>query len=122
LKGTLDRVDQVDGIIRVVDYKTGKVEPKNVKITDWGELITNYDKSKAFQLLCYALLYNKKHGEQPLHAGIYSFKNLGQGFFPFSEDKNPLIDAKVLETFNSYLEQLIKEICSTQIPLTEKPV
>lgn len=122
LKGTLDRVDQIDGITRVVDYKTGKVEPKNVKITDWEELITNYDKSKAFQLLCYALLYTKKHGEQPLHAGIYSFKNLGQGFFPFTEDKNPLIDAKVLETFTSYLEQLIKEICSTQTPLTEKPV
>ncbi|RIV43902.1 PD-(D/E)XK nuclease family protein [Flagellimonas pelagia] len=120
LKGTLDRVDEVDGTLRIIDYKTGKVEPKNVKITDWEELITNYDKSKAFQLLCYAYLYAKKHPVQQMKAGIYSFKSLSQGLFSFTEDKNPIIDQQTLSTFERYLNRLILEICSVEIPLTEK--
>lgn len=123
LKGTLDRVDEFDGITRIIDYKTGRVEPKNVKLTNWEELITNYDKSKAFQLLCYALLYSKKHGVDSVLAGIYSFKNLGQGLFSFSQDKNnTLIDAEVLSTFEGYLKQLILEICNPSLPLIEKAV
>ena len=120
LKGTLDRVDEFDGTVRIIDYKTGKVEAKNVKITDWEMLITDYDKSKAFQLLCYAYLYSKKHGISDVQAGIISFKKLSQGLFRFSEDKNTQINEDTLATFESYLYQLIREICNTEIPLTEK--
>lgn len=121
LKGTLDRVDQIDGVTRIIDYKTGKVEPRNVKITDWEELVLNYDKSKAFQLLCYAFLYSKKHDANSLQAGIYSFKNLSQGFLPFfSNGIN--IDHDTLNTFESYLKRIVLEICHSRIPFPEKKV
>ncbi|NDV14733.1 PD-(D/E)XK nuclease family protein [Muricauda sp. TY007] len=120
LKGTLDRVDEFDGTLRIIDYKTGKVEAKNVKITDWETLITDYDKSKAFQLLCYAYLYSKKYNASDIQAGIISFKHLGKGLFPFSEDKDTRIDSDTLATFENYLFQLIREICNTAVPLTEK--
>ena len=120
LKGTLDRVDEFDGTVRIIDYKTGKVEPKNVKITDWETLITDYDKSKAFQLLCYAYLYSKKHGISDVQAGIISFKNLSKGLFPFSEDKDTRIHTDTLATFENHLFQLIREICDSAVPLTEK--
>lgn len=120
LKGTLDRVDEFDGTVRIIDYKTGKVEPKNVKITDWETLITDYDKSKAFQLLCYAYLYSKKHGISDVQAGIISFKNLSKGLFPFSEDKDTRIHTDTLATFENHLFRLIREICNTAVPLTEK--
>ncbi|UII81743.1 PD-(D/E)XK nuclease family protein [Flagellimonas sp. CMM7] len=121
LKGTLDRVDQIDGITRIIDYKTGKVEPRNVKVTDWEELVLNYDKSKAFQLLCYAFLYSKKHDANSLQAGIYSFKNLSQGFLPFYSD-GINIDHDTLNTFETYLKRIILEICDSRIPFTEKKV
>jgi hypothetical protein len=121
LKGTLDRVDQIDGVTRIIDYKTGKVEPRNVKITDWEELISNYDKSKAFQLLCYALLYSKKHNANLLQAGIYSFKNLSQGFLPFNSNGTN-INPDTLNTFEGYLKGIILEICNPNIPFTEKKV
>ncbi|MDF0714944.1 PD-(D/E)XK nuclease family protein [Muricauda sp. 334s03] len=120
LKGTLDRVDEFDGTVRIIDYKTGKVEPKNVKITDWETIIMDYDKSKAFQLLCYAYLYSKKHGVSDVKAGIVSFKHLGKGLFPFSEDKDTRIHTDTLATFESYLFRLINEICNPTVPLTEK--
>ena len=34
LKGKIDRVDEVDGVRRIVDYKTGKVEDKDLKLSD----------------------------------------------------------------------------------------
>ena len=120
LKGTLDRVDSVDGTLRIIDYKTGRVEPKNVKITDWGKLITDYDKAKAFQLLCYAYLYAKSKGFDTCTAGIFSFKNLNNGLFSFSEDKNTLISPNTLSKFEEQLYALIREICNAQIPITEK--
>ncbi len=57
LKGKLDRIDSKDGSLRIIDYKTGKVEAKNVEIVDWSAIIEDYAHSKAFQLLCYASLY-----------------------------------------------------------------
>ncbi|WP_420320759.1 PD-(D/E)XK nuclease family protein [Flagellimonas sp.] len=122
LKGTIDRVDEFDGVTRIVDYKTGRVDSKNVKITDWEALITDYDKSKAFQLLCYSLMYTKeKRNSSDLGAGIYSFKNLGQGFLPFTTD-GALITTETLNTFHSYLEKLILEICDSSIAFVEKEV
>lgn len=121
LKGTLDRVDEVDGMLRIVDYKTGRVEHRHVKLSCWEALITDYDRSKAFQLLCYALLYAKHHPTPVLQAGIYSFKNLGKGFLPFvSGKKNTEIDAALLDTFETYLQQLILNICDAALPFTEK--
>ena len=120
LKGTLDRVDEFDSTIRIIDYKTGKVEAKNVKVTDWEALITDYDKSKAFQLLCYAYLYSKKHGKSDVLAGIISFKHLSKGLFSFSEDKDTRIHADTLATFENYLFRLISEICNPEVSLTEK--
>ncbi|MGW9684417.1 PD-(D/E)XK nuclease family protein [Flagellimonas sp. 2504JD1-5] len=122
LKGTLDRVDVFDGVPRIVDYKTGRVDTKNVKITDWEALILDYDKSKAFQLLCYSLLYTKaKSNPLDLSAGIYSFKNLSQGFLPFTSE-HPLITSETLSIFKSYLKKLILEICDPNIPLVEKEI
>ena len=76
LKGKLDRIDEVDGTTRIIDYKTGKVERKNVEIISWENLIDDYKYSKAFQLLCYAYMYAQTNPNQPIEAGIISLKNL----------------------------------------------
>lgn len=119
LKGTLDRIDEVDGKTRIVDYKTGRVEPGHVKVKNWEDLIADYDKSKAFQLLCYAYLYSNAKGSKDLQAGIYSFKNLGRGFLPFST-KGTTISPEILQIFEDQLHVLITEICNPTIPFLEK--
>ncbi|MCL6274143.1 PD-(D/E)XK nuclease family protein [Muricauda sp. 2012CJ35-5] len=118
LKGTLDRVDLVDGSLRIVDYKTGRVEPINVKLKDWNELTESYDKSKAFQLLCYSYLYYKNTGVSTMIAGIYTFKNLNKGFLQFSFN-SPVITDESLSNFEASLFQLISEICNPNIPFIE---
>lgn len=121
LKGTIDRVDEIDGVTRIVDYKTGRVEPRNVKLLNWDALLTDYDKSKAFQLLCYSLLYSKEKNTNSMIAGIYSFKNLSKGFLPLHINTESITN-ETLTTFEAHLERLILEICNPSVPLVEKEV
>ncbi|MEM0517542.1 PD-(D/E)XK nuclease family protein [Aequorivita flava] len=128
IHGKVDRVDEYNGQLRIIDYKTGQVKQGDVEITEWEELNQDYKFSKAFQILTYALMMN---GEIPINnaeAGIISFKNLGSGFLKFGAKtttrgkKEQLINTDVLETFTVELKKLILEICDPNIPFTEKEI
>ncbi len=128
LQGTVDRVDEFDGAVRIIDYKTGNVEQKDVEIMNWEELISDYKFSKAFQVLTYALMI---HGQETIarsEAGIISFKNLNSGFLKFGTKtssrgpRNHQILEETLNRFNIELTKLIVEICDPVIPFVEKEV
>ncbi|WP_149304336.1 PD-(D/E)XK nuclease family protein [Pareuzebyella sediminis] len=127
LKGKLDRIDEVDGTLRIIDYKTGAVERRHVEIVDWSEIAINYDYSKAFQLLCYSLMYNFDHPTDKIEAGIFSFKKLSSGLLKFAtkekkgnSSKQTSITADTLKFFEVELNRLIREICNPEIPIQEK--
>lgn len=120
LKGQIDRIDTYDDTLRIIDLKTGKVEPKHLKFDDFEKLITDYDYSKAFQILFYAYVYSQNNKINSLKAGIISFKNLNNWFMPLKYDKAEVIDDSVLESFEVYLSRLIDEILDPDIPFKEK--
>lgn len=126
LKGTADRVDRVDGMYRIIDYKTGKVSQTDLNINDYALLTEDFKKAKAFQVLFYSLLLeNQLKGE--LQSGIISFKNLSAGFMKFQlkEGRKTItnvIDENVKSHFKSCLKSLICEILNPEIPFIEKEV
>lgn len=131
LTGKIDRVDEYNGMTRIIDYKTGKVDQPKVEITDWDAITTDYNKySKSFQVLCYAFMMQKSGTIKfPAEAGIISFKNLSAGFLKFgkkesafSRNKEQLVTEQTLENFTVQLKNLILEICNINIPFTEKDV
>ena len=130
LKGKLDRIDEKDGTIRIIDYKTGKVASKHVEIVDWNEITAEYEYSKAFQLLCYALMYADKNSFETLESGIISFKNLRSNLLKFATKdkrgswakKDHAITQDTLGLFKDQLERLILEICNPEIAFIEKEV
>ncbi len=129
LKGKLDRIDEIDGTLRIIDYKTGKVTTTQVEIVNWDDITREFDYSKAFQLLSYAVLYNAKNPIEVIEAGIFSFKNLNSGLLKFgikekkgSRKKDNSITQETLLQFNVQLKKLILEICNPEIPFTEKEV
>jgi len=132
LKGTVDRVDEYNGVMRIIDYKTGKVELNKVEIVNWEDITTDYTKyDKSFQVLAYAYMMNKENPfNSHVEAGIVSFKNLKAGFLKFSKKDKAGIGAKkdsqitkdILDNFYNELKSLILEICNPNIPFTEKEI
>ena len=132
LTGKVDRVDEFNGTVRIIDYKTGKVEQSKVEIVNWEDITTDYTKySKSFQVLMYAYMLNQSVSyTNPVEAGIISFKNLNSGFLKFAKKdkasayakKETLITPETLDNFYTQLKSLILEICNPEIPFTEKEV
>lgn len=132
LTGSVDRIDEFDGTLRIIDYKTGKVFQGQVEVVEWEDLITDYDKySKSFQILTYAYMLNTiEPFSSPAEAGIISFKNLlgdyylkfGKKTAPRSKDKDQRITPETLDAFYMELKKLIVEICHPEIDFIEKEV
>ncbi|GAA3518633.1 PD-(D/E)XK nuclease family protein [Aquimarina addita] len=129
IKGKVDRIDELDGHIRIIDYKTGKVNKGDVILMDWDVITGDYKYSKIIQVLAYAYMQqNKNPISEPFQGGIISFKNLKEGFMKFGTKAsvrgkvNHQITAETLEKYLEQLRHLIVEISTIEIPFTEKEV
>lgn len=129
LKGKVDRVDRYNDTLRIIDYKSGKVESNKVEIVDWEDITTDYNKySKSFQILMYAyMMYKENKINLPLEAGIISFKNLNAGLLKFatkpsqgSRSKDHTITIDTLLAFELELKKLIVEIYNPELDFIEK--
>jgi ATP-dependent helicase/DNAse subunit B len=124
IKGNVDRIENRNGTIRIIDYKTGKVEKGNVSLSSWEGLTLDIKNEKIIQVLAYVFMFEKEANGLPIEAGIISFKNLKAGFLPFNfksgKEEITRIDQDIL---NNYLEQivvLLTEILDETIPFAEK--
>ncbi len=123
LKGYIDRIDEVDGVLRIVDYKTGKVLSGDLKITDWENISKDFKYSKSFQVLMYAFIYAKSQNidfeKTNVTSGVISFKNLKAGFLSVN---NKPIKTDETDNFLQQLDNLILEIFDKNIPFVEKEI
>jgi len=124
IKGNVDRIELRNGKIRIVDYKTGKVDKNNVILKDWNGLTEDIKNDKIIQVLAYAFMYEKESKGKEIEAGIISFKNLKTGFLPFQfKPEKEATDVITAEIMQNYLEQiviLLQEILNVDIPFEEK--
>jgi CRISPR/Cas system-associated exonuclease Cas4 (RecB family) len=123
----MDRVDRIGEEWRIVDYKTGRVEERDLKLTDLDELIQNPGLSVSFQLLSYAYLFDTPFGynEQKIRAGIMPLKKGSQGFLEVSvpsggeEKPGTLIQPDHLKEFEKLLIKMLEEIFDTDRPFIQ---
>lgn len=105
--GVADRLEEDENGIRLIDYKSGKVEPKDVKVKSIEEL---RDKPKAFQLFFYAWLYFKQNQVIPNEVGNISFRKLKSGFIPLMIENSTQITENMMEEFEGLLDEIVAEI------------
>ena len=105
IKGKADRIDCRDGVYRIIDYKTGHIEDRDVKVPK--TIIDLHDiPEKALQLLIYKYLYLKNHpttSPNNVTAALFGLRNR-QVCFELKVEYPPLE-----EDFMATMEQLLAE-------------
>ncbi len=124
IKGNVDRIELRNGRIRIIDYKTGKVEKTNVILKSWNGLTQELKNDKIIQVLAYAFMFENEAKDFPIEVGIISFKNLKSGFLPFGfkEEKelNITVTKEILKNYLNEIVILLNEIFDVNIPFEEK--
>lgn len=120
-KGSIDRVDQVGGGYRVIDYKTG------TGLTDFKEISQLFDASKnnrphqILQLFVYGLFYLMENPGVPVSPAVYYLRSVYKDFDPTIRfDKHPISDISVyLPEFKEQFDALLTEIFDPNVPFTQ---
>ena len=120
LNGHIDRADiTADNIIRIIDYKTGKVNPLNLKTVSELAGPEAVDRREAFQLFFYRYLLQKtgRRGDShPYRLGVYPFKKVYDELRFVRVDKADIIDEEMVREYEQILVDLFKELFDPGIP------
>jgi ATP-dependent helicase/nuclease subunit B len=105
LKGKGDRVQRIGNEVSILDYKTGKIEARDLVLKeDLSVLFNNNQYGKTLQLLSYIYMYSSQNKNQSeVKAGFYSFREHSRGYAFLTNSGNGPIGESVLAQFEGEL-------------------
>ena len=79
IRGKIDRIDELNGEVRIIDYKSGKkLSKRDLTIKDSEELTVEKGIYN-LQLLIYMLGISEEFNEKTIKSGIINLKNINEG-------------------------------------------
>jgi ATP-dependent helicase/nuclease subunit B len=113
LRGTIDRIDVLNGQVRIIDYKTGNVATNALKLDPTALDFEDPKTAVAFQVLTYAYQYLQQKPEAEVQAGVYALK-AKKTFAPLGWGKSSetILTLEKIQPFEALLHDLITEILS----------
>ena len=124
LGGYIDRVDEKDGVIRLIDYKTGKDDKKVASIASLFERQDKKRNKAAMQTLLYAYFFQFQNPDnrRPLKPAIFNIKEI------YNPKFNPFLtlgDTEIQDyfqfqaEFESGLKGLLAELFDPNVPFDQ---
>jgi len=110
LKGKVDRIDQIAGELRIIDYKTGAVDTKYLKLSTTTELQLNGEMEKALQLFQYILMASNKYANSSIKSGIMSLKTPSLGIMEVALDGEDIFTHERLPYLKELFIKIVEEI------------
>ena len=126
--GFIDRIDRLNGTLRIIDYKTAKTKnlslsaPKNEEdLEKFGQIFFRDDYKQAMQLCVYAysVLNQKEYPDNFVECGIWSFAEVNKGVQNLHVFGNNEISKTLLETPMNSIKNVIEEILNPEIDFVE---
>lgn len=119
IAGTADRIDRRDGVVRMIDYKTGHVKEKDVIVP---KIVGGFADipEKATQLLIYKYLYLKEHPEMNpamVTASLFVLKQK-KVCLDLVVEYEPLNDS-FITTMEMFLGNLLGSLMDTSVHFTQ---
>ncbi|WP_185864982.1 PD-(D/E)XK nuclease family protein [Blattabacterium cuenoti] len=131
LQGIIDRIDEHDGITKIIDYKIGisKFRKINISINNIKNIFENPYYKNVMQLLFYIYLWyqsNIENQKYPVKIGIISINKKNKSNFIeeipiiFFNKKTYITYQKYIKFFLPFLIKRISEILNPKNPIIEK--
>lgn len=119
-KGFADRIDEVDGETRIIDYKTGSVKPDALNQTqDWDKL-SDLKSGEAIQVLFYDWVYSQVAQDQNIKdAGIIALAKPSNPALFFKQKSKQGINKEIRAQFEKALAKSVEDLMSPQIPFCQ---
>jgi hypothetical protein len=116
--GFIDRIDRLNGTLRIIDYKTAKIKNLVVKIDDdkVTEYFHNNDRKQALQLCIYQYVVQNlpEFWGLPIETGIWSFAEAKKGVVSLQFEKGDI------DVAMKSVKSLIEEILNPDIHFIER--
>lgn len=129
LYGIIDRVDQRNGVTRIVDYKTGRDEVGFTSIEDLFDAESDKQNKALVQTLFYTYVYEQAKGISGVEPNLYIVRKMreeGTLFYLKENRKRVLLQAENLEelkgNFTNLLRQKLEELFNPDIPFKHTTV
>lgn len=127
LKGFIDRVDQKDDTLRLLDYKSGK--EKSLNFAEIGDLFDADNKQRSgyvLQVFLYSMLYMQQSRAALIEPGVIFIRSLF-GNYDYrvkqtigKQDRRAVTDfSEWCTEFSVHLEKLVTEIFDTKVPFVQ---
>lgn len=111
IRGKADRVDREQGFIRIIDYKTGSVEAKDVTIDTSVRKTFEKASGKTIQLLFYTyMLASQGHAPENIRAALFSLKKFSSGWQYLSDGQSQALSGEMLDEFEEQLALCAREM------------
>lgn len=125
--GKIDRIDRVNGLLRVIDYKTGHADQKFSTLNSLFEGNQRSRNNAAMQTLFYAWLVGESMEGEEVMPGLYAMKGL------FEENFDPALNMSSLkkegrvasfapleEPFLDLLRQTLQNLFDPAVPFVQR--
>ncbi|OWR14214.1 PD-(D/E)XK nuclease family protein [Chryseobacterium sp. VAUSW3] len=127
--GFIDRVDRLNGNLRIIDFKTAKTKNLSLSVPKKPEdeeklekLFFRYDYKQAMQLCVYAysVLNEEKYPDNFLQCGIWSFAEVNKGVQNLHLFGEKEISRALLETPMRSIKNVILDILNPELEFVEE--
>lgn len=119
LKGFIDRIDEVDGVVRIIDYKTGMGDTSFESIDGLFDISNKKREKAVMQVFLYCWMYNHLEGnkEKEICPGIYYARSLFKNFNPSVFQKIGFRKKEKVDGFSCFSEEFEEALrtCLDQI-------
>lgn len=116
--GKADRIESMEGLPIIVDYKTGSGDEKDLKVNSNEDLDK---KPKAVQLMLYAWIWHKTNNQEEVKAGIIFLRNFSKGVVPLVFAGETTLTTVHFEYFEKWLGQKITSLLDPGLVFEHQP-
>ena len=115
LYGIVDRVDEKQGMVRILDYKTGKVNRRNASSME--DIFTDPVYKEQFQALLYAYILQKDLPDRNISSGLVTLRDMSKGIWYLNDGQ--AFTPEIFSEYEAGLVSLLKEIFDSSVPFAQ---